>query len=195
MTVLCTTPKPVEKLKASGPGSAEKPSEEAPKVENRQPEPQPKPEIEAESPAVMKTEIVKPAADTPPNGGFTVTQDTYDKTFKEIEAIILELNNIIKSEDFDTWRKYLTDDYRKRLETPAVLSDISNQPILKKYNIKLRTLRDYFSYVVVPSRSNARLDEIVIADDSHVKAIMLVNGQRSILYQLEKIDGAWKISY
>jgi hypothetical protein len=51
--------------------------------------------------------------------------------------------------------------------------------------------------VVVPSRSNAKLDEIEFLDSNRVTAYMYNMGnpeQRIILYQLTNIDGVWKIT-
>jgi hypothetical protein len=66
-------------------------------------------------------------------------------------------------------------------------------PILQRNDIVLESLRDYFRWVVVPSRANARLDDLRFATKTDVEAIMSVNGQRVILYHLKKVDGSWKI--
>ena len=124
---------------------------------------------------------------------FKVSEDVFKQIFSDIEFLIQELNSIIKSEDYESWQQYLTPRYKEEMSAREVLDKISDQPMLKKYNIKLETLRDYFSYVVVPSRSNARLDDLVFVDENNVKAIMVVSGQRSILYKLERTGNSWKI--
>jgi hypothetical protein len=79
------------------------------------------------------------------------------------------------------------------MSMPSTLQKLSDSPILKRNNIVLKSLDDYFQYVVAPSRSNARLDDLVFLDKNTVEAIMVVRGQRVILYQLENRDGKWKI--
>ena len=58
----------------------------------------------------------------------------------------------------------------------------------------LRTPRDYFDNVVVPSRSNDRVDDISFISENRVKAYTEDNrGNRVVLYDLEIIDNTWKI--
>ncbi|RKX74112.1 MAG: hypothetical protein DRP87_17595 [Spirochaetes bacterium] len=150
---------------------------------------EPEPEV-IQEPLFPKKEEEKLTAE---KEEYEVTEEIYKKTFEAIEELIQRLNSIIKSEDFETWLTYLTEDYKEKLNDQQFLKEVSEQPILKKYNIRLTSIRDYFTYVVVPSRSNARLDEIVFVDDTHVKAIMILNENPVILYQLEKKNGSWKI--
>jgi len=151
------------------------------------------PTVAEESPL----EAVEPEEETPEQAveeeAFTVTGEVYERTFQDIEDLISNLNTIIQSQDYETWISFLSEAYIERYSDPEVLNELSRQPLLQKYDIELSSLRDYFTYVVVPSRSNVRLDDLVFEDEHHVKAIMLVNGQRTILYQLVYIDNRWKI--
>ncbi len=124
---------------------------------------------------------------------FVVTEKVYKETFNAIEETIFKLNKIIRNRDYDTWTTYLTEEYVKRVSDPAFLSRLSESPILKRNNIKLRTLKDYFLYVVVPSRTDARLDKIEIIDKNHVKAITMIDNNPTILYWLENVNNQWKI--
>jgi CRISPR/Cas system endoribonuclease Cas6 (RAMP superfamily) len=74
-----------------------------------------------------------------------------------------------------------------------VLRTQSESPLLKKYNIVLRSLQDYFHYVVVGSRQNVRLDEIKALDENRVRAYMYINESPVIIYELQRTDGRWKI--
>jgi len=151
-----------------------------------EPDPEPEPVIEPEpeaEPVIVETE---PEV-------FVVTQEVFEETFEDIESLIVELNGIIRAKNYLIWTTYLTRQYKEHYSDSQKLLEMSQQPILKKYGIRLRSLQDYFEYVVVPSRSQAKLDDIVFTDNEHIKAIMLINGKRSILYSLEKIDGIWKI--
>jgi len=124
---------------------------------------------------------------------FIVTKELYTKTFEEIEETIKRLNKIIKDKDYESWESYLTQDYINKRSDPSFLDKMSSRSILKQNGIKLETLKDYFYYVVVPSRASARLDKIEMIDEKHVKAITIVNNTPIILYWLVKESGQWKI--
>lgn len=149
--------------------------EPPPPVVEAEPEPLPDP------PAPVEEEV------------FVLTDEIFKETFVDIEGLIKDLNNIIRSEDFETWKTYLTEEYIETYSDQEKLFELSQLPLLKQSGIRLRSLQDYFYYVVVPSRSQARLDDLVFEDARHLKAYMIINGRRQILYFLEKRDDAWKI--
>lgn len=146
-------------------------------------EPTPEPEAVEEVPVDVEEEFSQE----------DVTEELYDQTFTEVEATIAELNEIITNQDFARWQYYLTDNYRLTYSNPRVLEESSQSAILRRNNITLRTLEDYFRFVVVPSRANVRLDEIVFVDESTVEAIMEVQGEKYLLYNLTKAGDRWKI--
>jgi hypothetical protein len=124
---------------------------------------------------------------------FVVTDEVYTKTFDEIEEFIGSLNEIIRKADYDTWLTFLSTEYIERTSDPGYLREQSEQPVLKKSNITLRTLKDYFQYVVVPSRISARLDEIEFIDENQVRAYAMIKNTRALLYLLVHQNGDWKI--
>ena len=65
--------------------------------------------------------------------------------------------------------------------------------MLRKNGIVLKSLRDYFNNVVVRSHLQAVLDDIQFLDETHVKAIALVQGTPVILYYLVRVNGQWKV--
>jgi len=111
----------------------------------------------------------------------------------DIAALILQLNGIIASKDFLEWKTYLSDDYIRFYSDPKILKEKSESPLLLKYKIVLRTLEDYFNYVVVGSRQNVKLDEIKALDRDRIKAYMYINNNAVIIYELIRIDNNWKI--
>lgn len=125
--------------------------------------------------------------------GYQVSEETYTKIFTDIEKLIEELNKIIRDQDFSAWKKHLTREYIAHYSSLDNLKTISDTPTLKKYNIKIRSLNDYFLYVVVPSRSNVSLDDISFIDDNNIKAYMNIDGDPVVLYNLKSINGTWKI--
>ncbi len=150
------------------------------------------PETATEESANISEESA-PVSTEPEESEYKVTEEEYTRTFDTIEMVISELNSIIKAQDYDRWIRYLTTAYQEKYNDPETLKEISDQPILKKYNLKLRNLHDYFTYVVVSSRQNARLDEIVFIDSTHIKALMMIDDVPYLLYLLENVDGEWKI--
>ena len=124
---------------------------------------------------------------------FEVSEEVYTKTFDEIEEFIRNLNEIIRREDYDTWLTYLSEEYIERTGDPSYLKEQSAQPLLKKSNISLKSLRDYFDHVVVPSRFQARLDEIEFVGENQVKAYAMIRNTKALLYLLVRENGMWKI--
>jgi hypothetical protein len=124
---------------------------------------------------------------------FEVSEEVYTKTFDEIEEFICNLNDIIRGQDYDTWLTYLSDEYIERTNDPAYLREQSEQPLLKKSNISLTSLRDYFDYVVVPSRVQAQLDEIEFIGENQVKAYAMIRNTKALLYLLVRENDKWKI--
>lgn len=181
----CTTaePEPQEQEKPVREVQPEKPEE--------QPVEEPQETEETEEP---EEEEVLPEVEEKSEDEYQVSEEVYKQTFDDVESLIKELNEIIKRKDYSTWLTYLTREYREKYSNPEVLEEVSNQPTLQKYDIKLNSLKDYFIYVVAPSRANAKLDDLVFEDENHVKAIMEIKGNRVILYLLEKVNGQWKIA-
>ena len=124
---------------------------------------------------------------------FVVSEEVYTKTFDEIEVFIRNLNEIIRREDYDTWLTYLSEQYIERISDPAYLKEQSEQPMLKKNKISLNSLRDYFIYVVVPSRVQAQLDEIEFIGENQVKAYAMIKNTKALLYLLVRENDKWKI--
>ena len=146
---------------------------------------------QTQTPAEEPPSQPEPGLPEPPE--FEVSEEVYSRTFEEIESFIRNLNRIIREEDFDTWVSYLSEEYIRTTSDPAYLKAQSDKPVLKQNHVQLASLRDYFYYVVVPSRSQAQLDKIEFLDENHVKAISVVRGTRVVLYLLAREQGDWKI--
>ena len=131
---------------------------------------------------------------TDPVDSFEVSEELYRQTFEEIEALIKELNSVISKKQFDRWLGYLSRNYIDIYNSPEQLDEISQYRQLKDNGIYLKTIKDYFDWVVVPSRSKATLDEIVFVGENEVIAYSSFEGKRAKLYELERIDGEWKVT-
>lgn len=124
---------------------------------------------------------------------YVMTEEMYEETKRDLGELVQELNKIVAAKDYERWLSYLTAGYRAYYSDPEVLRTQSESPLLKKYNIVLRSLKDYFHYVVVGSRQNVRLDEIKALDENRVRAYMYIDNTPVIIYELQKIDDSWKI--
>lgn len=149
--------------------------------------------------AVVAAQPAQPAAAAPeaPPRAFdpsSVTQEVKKATFADAKALIERLNAIIQAKDFLSWKTYLTPAYIAYYSDPVVLAKLSESPVLKRAGIVLHSLQDYFMEVVYNSRQNARLDDIdFVSEDSIVAITISPQGDRLVLYNLERQNDSWKI--
>jgi hypothetical protein len=135
-------------------------------------------------------------AEEPQFESANISQEEFDTTKADIQRLIETLNKVIQARDFNAWLSYLTDDYIAAINSKNYLARLSEiSPLLKSQKIVLKTPEDYFTYVVVPSRINARVDDIEFDRYSHVKAFALRGKTRLRLFELEKFDNRWKIAF
>ena len=129
------------------------------------------------------------------SGSETVSQEVYDQTLAEVKLFIDNLNTIIRSKNFNGWRRALSDEYFATISSRDFLAGASEMPALKIQKIVLRSANDYFEKVVVPSRANSRVDTIDITADGIVKVYHIDEKQSKPLrlYELSKIDNNWTI--
>lgn len=147
--------------------------------------------MEVEPGKLDVVEIIEPEATK--KEGIEVSEDLYNKTFNEIENLINEVTHLIRKKNFNGWKKFLSEKYIEKVGSAEHLREVSESPSLKDV-IELKTMRDYFQWVVVPSRASARLDEIIFKDEQHVTAYMYIEESRTILFQFELINDAWAIT-
>lgn len=162
-----------------------------PSEREQPPELEQPPQIEQNAP--VEQPPAEPPAEEPPAGEFVVTEELYRRTFNEIAAVIAELDGIIRERDYDAWLARLSGEYIARTSSREFLDEASKSARLSSRKIVLRSLEDYFVNVVVQSRLQATLDDILFVDGANVKAMTVVNGESYILYWLVKEDGRWKI--
>jgi hypothetical protein len=174
-----STPAPVEEPAASdGPAAAPPP---------------PEPLVPQEPPPPPPTEPGPP--EPAPKPEFSVTTEVYNRTFDEIRAVIDELNRHIAGGEYEGWLEHLTQNYVRETSRPEFLDKWRDDPELKQRGIVLRTLKDFFVYRVVPTRTTAKLDEIEFVDDEHVYAFTVLRGEKYLLYSLVKTAEGWKVDF
>ena len=148
-----------------------------------------KPEIVAEPPKVEP-----PPAEPAPFDPSSITKELFDSTKTDVQSLIERLNTIIRDKDYESWVTFLGKGYRTALSDPSFLERISSSTILRKQKITLKELKDYFIYVVVPSRTHDRVDDIEFIGQNRVKAFTVDSkGLRLRLYDLEKTPTGWEI--
>lgn len=123
---------------------------------------------------------------------FSVTKYIFNITKSEIQLVVEDLNKITNTRDYLRWLTYLSEEYRLHFSDPAVLEKVSLS--LPSKGIKLKTLKDYFTYVFVPSRQNMRVDDITFVSPTRVYVIMEIATKSSAaIYILEKTLEGWKL--
>ncbi len=168
--------------------------------------PDPLPETDAaEKPATDETAAVgpieeTPGPETPQEDGeivakfdnVTITKETFKTTKTELETVVNDLNRVTFSRDYARWLTFLSEDYLKTFSDPAVLAEVSaNLPIK---GVQLKSIRDYFNYVFVPSRQNMRVDDIQFVSPTRVYVIMEISpGNPAAIYIIEKFGEQWKL--
>lgn len=121
-----------------------------------------------------------------------ITKHTFFATKSEIELVVEDLNRIVLKKDYDRWQEYLSEDYRQTFSDPAMLESVSRSLPVK--GIRLKTLRDYFTYVFVPSRQNMRVDDIQFVSPTRVYVIMeITQDSPAAIYILENTAFGWKL--
>jgi hypothetical protein len=147
----------------------------------------------AEKPAPVPDAAPTPAPTPAPAREFVASEELYRVTFREVQDVIAAITRIIAAGDYDGWLSYLTVDYVTSRSSADFLADASNAAVLKKNGIVLKSLKDYFNNVVVRSHLQATLDDIQFLDETHVKALALVQGTPVVLYYLVHDQGRWKV--
>jgi hypothetical protein len=167
--------------------------QETPSPPPYSPEPAPEPAENSPVPSVEpeSDEEIPPQADFDP---FAVSVEVKTAAIADIRTFIENLNGIIQRQDYGAWLSHLTPEYVIFYSDPVLLALYSEYPVLQRQNIHLRTLKDYFLYLVYPSRQNDRVDDIEYVSENLVKAITVSpQGSRDILYILEKHGDTWHI--
>jgi hypothetical protein len=126
-----------------------------------------------------------------------VSEEVYLSTKADIQRFAENLNEIIRRRDYQGWIANLDADYLEEMSSPEYLEETSNNPSyrLKTQKIVLKTLQDYFTHVIVPSRANDKVGDIEFISPTRVKAFAVTsNNQKLRLYELVNIAGVWKIA-
>jgi len=160
---------------------------------------------QAEKPVDKPAEVKTAAAAADTQEIAELKEEAYDEIFSDVKAFIEYLNTIIQSKNYNKWRATLSEERFKELSSSEFLASASRTNSMRRRGIVLKTLYDYFLYVVVPSRANSKIDKIEIVDNNRVRAIYMhtritENGNEEItetepllVYELAKTKDSWNI--
>ena len=140
------------------------------------------------------TILIRPQSDRFNNGTTIEMDPAQQEEIEDIYQVIMELNWVIASRNYNRWLDRLTESYKDKFTSPDTLKMISEFPKLAFRSISLRTLKDYFHLVVVPSHSSTFFSHIEMLEDNRVVVYTSFKGQRAKLYQLVKVENSWKIA-
>jgi hypothetical protein len=138
-------------------------------------------------------EVTEETTETAGTEEYVLSDEEYELVKKDLEELVQELNKIISARNYQKWLTFLTDQYKSYYSNPEVLRQQTELLNKKGINLTLRTLQDYFNYVVVSSRQNVQVDEIRALDENTVRAYMYYQGTPAIIYELQKVNDQWKI--
>jgi hypothetical protein len=127
-----------------------------------------------------------------------VSRELFEQTKLEVQRFIDQLNNMISQRNYEAWKSSLSPEFFARIASAEHLQSVSDTDIMKAQRIVLRNAEDYFFYVVVPSRTASRVDEIEFISENRVKAYMInvYNDGTTLwirLFDLEKNGNMWMI--
>jgi hypothetical protein len=129
-------------------------------------------------------------------------QKRYISTKAEVQRFIVDINKIINNGSYDMWKPLLSEEYLAKISAPEFLQQISELPAMKSQKIVLKTPREYFYNVVIPSRAYGRIDyssiDIEFISENRVKAFTITTNKagetrQNRLYDLEHFGNSWKI--
>jgi hypothetical protein len=121
----------------------------------------------------------------------SVPEEQYISDKEHIMDIIQQLDAIMKNKSYQSWVSYLSPDSLRYWSNTANLKRASLRLPIK--GIELKSLRDYFYFIFLPSRQGRQIDQIKYLTPDLVKAVQTINGRDIVFYHFEKIDTEWKI--
>jgi hypothetical protein len=168
---------------------------------SRQETPPPLEPVQAAQPAAPVEPPLRPVPAAPEPSSFDyehITEDVHAHTRAEIQQLIRELDTIIRNEDYRAWIGHLDASYLEKISSADFLAAQSQSPRLKSQE-GLKSAKEYFIKVVVPSRANTSyqigdIDIQFFPEEKLVLAFLPTSaGRRLRLYELKNVEGVWKI--
>ena len=120
-----------------------------------------------------------------------VTKKTFEDDKAAIMASIDELSSIMTGGRYEAWLKFIDEESIRYWSNPKNLERASKMLPVK--GLRMNSLRDYFTYIFVPSRKGRKVDEIRYDSKTSVKAVQVSQDTDIIYYYFNKINGKWLV--
>ena len=120
-----------------------------------------------------------------------VTKKTFEDDKAAIMASIDELSSIMTGGRYEAWLKFIDEESIRYWSNPKNLERASKMLPVK--GLRMNSLRDYFTYIFVPSRKGRKVDEIRYDSKTSVKAVQVREDTDIIYYYFNKINGKWLV--
>ena len=120
-----------------------------------------------------------------------ITKKTFEDDKAAIMATIDELSSIMAGGRYEAWLKFIDEESIRYWSNPKNLQRASKMLPVK--GLRMNSLRDYFTYIFVPSRKGRKVDEIRYDSKTDVKAVQVSKDTDIIYYYFNKVDGKWLV--
>lgn len=170
------------------------PAKELETVKQPEPEPEPEPNPAPVEEALVNEEYLRSISGMESG---EVSRKDFEDDKRKILEIIDELADVMSSYNYDDWLSYIEPNSVKYWQDAKNLANASQRlPVSVRAQLpskRLKTLRDYFSFVFVPARKDRVVDEIRYISPESVKAVDVTADSDIIYYNFKKLDGKWFI--
>ncbi len=147
-----------------------------------------------EVPAHVREPVLPPVRPDDNTVDAAVPDASSEETYDDVERLVDRLNRMIADRNYGSWREQLSESYIETFSDPEVLGELERAAVLRRSGIRLRTLSDYFHHVVVPSRQDARMEELQSDGERTVLALSEVQGRTVVLYRFIWEEEEWKVA-
>ncbi|MGI5096817.1 hypothetical protein IZU27_03295 [Treponema socranskii] len=120
-----------------------------------------------------------------------VTKKTFEDDKAAIMSIIDELSSIMAGGRYEAWLKFIDEESIRYWSNPKNLERASKMLPVK--GLRMNSLRDYFTYIFVPSRKGRKVDEIRYDSKTDVKAVQVSKDTDIIYYYFNKVGDKWLV--
>lgn len=127
---------------------------------------------------------------------FKLEEVATDELNTKICGLFETIEEKIIAEDFDGWYNSLSSNYRAFIEDPDELLKMSKKSgYLKRKKIVLRSAKDYFDYIVIPSREGIALKYVNFQriDEKNIKVNCMLDGNANFVYDFVYENESWKL--
>lgn len=127
---------------------------------------------------------------------FKLGEVSTDELDVKIRGLFDTIEDKIIAEDFEGWYNSLSNNYRSFIDDPDELLKMSKKSgYLSRKKIVLRSSKDYFDYIVIPSRKGVALKYVNFQriDEKNIKVNCMLDGNMNFGYDFIYENESWKL--